>query len=127
MASIISFLAWRASRSPFCTVCTMRRNSDDRLARFLRQRLDLVAQVADLVALFVDEFLPADAGQAADAARPIGIELVAEMLLEEIGAVHAMGFGQTQQAAFQRDQPAVDAVHLIDQGFDAVVVELERS
>ena len=26
-ASTISFLAWRASRSPFCTMCTILRNS----------------------------------------------------------------------------------------------------
>ena len=53
------------------------------------------------------------------------IELVAEMLLEEILARHAMRFGQTQQAAFERHQTAVDAVHLVDKRFDAVVVELE--
>ncbi len=27
LASTISFLAWRASRSPFCTPCTILRNS----------------------------------------------------------------------------------------------------
>src|SRR3569832_2089684 len=53
-----------------------------RLARFLRQLLDLVAQHLDLVALVGDEIMPAKAGQAADAAGPVGVQLVAEILLE---------------------------------------------
>ena len=36
-----------------------------------------------------------------------------------------MAFREAQQAAFEADQTAIDAVHLIDQRFDAVVVELE--
>ena len=63
--------------------------------------LDLVAQVADLVALVVREFLPAGAGQASDAAQPVGVELVADILLQEIDALDAVRFGQTQQLALR--------------------------
>ena len=68
-----------------------------------------------------------EAGQASDAAQPVGIELVAEILLQEIHAIDAVRFGQAQQLAFERQQPAVDAVHLIDERFDAVVVEAAGS
>src|SRR5262249_50083487 len=98
---------------------------DDRLAHLLRQGPDLVAQAVDLVALIGDEILPARPRETADAARPVRVELVAEMLFEEIRAVDAMRFGKAEQAAFERDETAVDAVHLIDERFDAVVVELE--
>jgi hypothetical protein len=73
----------------------------DGLARLLGERLDAVAQLLDLVAIVVREIPPARAGQAADAAHPIGIELVAEILLEEVAAIDAMGFGKAQQAALR--------------------------
>ncbi len=45
-------------------------------------------------------------------------------MLEEFDAIDAVRFGQAQELAFEREQTAVDAVHLIDKRFDAVVVEL---
>src|SRR6185437_16268002 len=83
-------------------------------------------QRLDLVALVGDEIVPADAAEAADTAGPVGVQLVAEMLLEEFAAIDAMAFGQAQQPPFQPDQALVDAVRLVDKLFDAVVVELER-
>ena len=62
-----------------------------------------------------DEIVPAETRQAAPPGGPIGIELVAEMLLEEIDAIDAMRFGEAQQPAFQRHETAIDAVHLIDE------------
>src|SRR5215467_12170504 len=64
----------------------------DRLAGLLRQLLDVVAQTLDLVALVGDEIVPAQAGQAADAAGPVGVQLIAEILLEEFAAIHTMAF-----------------------------------
>src|SRR5207249_11792109 len=59
----------------------------DRLTHFLCERLDIVAVLTNSLPLFVHEVVPALAAQPADAARPVGIELVSEMLLQEFAAV----------------------------------------
>ena len=55
----------------------------------------------------------------------LGSSSLPKYCLRKSSRVHAMRFGETQQAAFERHETAVDAVHLIDQRLDAVVVELE--
>src|SRR4051812_5545141 len=97
----------------------------DGLPRLLRQSLNVLAQRVNLLAFLRDEVLPAMTAEAADAPRPVRIQFVAEMLLEEIGAIDTLGLGQAQQLALKTHQAAVDAVHLVDKSLDAIVVELE--
>ena len=72
--------------------------------------------------LVLDERAPL-AAEAADALQPRLVELVAEVLVDERLARHAARFGQAHQLAFLADQLLVDAVQLLDEAFDAVVVE----
>ena len=61
-----------------------------------------------------------------DAPDPVRVELGALVLLEEVLAVDAIGFGEAQQPALVADQALVDVVELLDQRIDAVLVERQR-
>ena len=88
--------------------------------------VDLGAELLHQAALVVDEVGPAALLQAADAAQPVGVELVALILAEEVLARHAIAFGEAQQAALIAEQLLVDVVEGLDQGLDAVGIELKR-
>ena len=87
------------------------------------KRLDLVAKVLHLVALVLGEAHPALALEAADAANPVRIEFVAEILLQEFVARHTVALCETQKAAFETHEALVDRVELLDERLDTVVVE----
>ncbi len=122
LASTISFLAWRASRSPFCTALTMRRNS--RISRPVSEASVWISPRSRSMRmlLVLDEGRPL-AAESAHALEPRLVELVAEVLVDERLARHAVGFGQAHQLAFLADELLVDAVELLDEALDTVVVE----
>ena len=126
LASTISFLACRASRSPFCTMWTILRNSW--ISRPVSAaRLWMSCRMSLIGVLVVgDEVLPAAGAELGDAQQPVGVELRALVVLQEVLARHAIALGQAHQAAFEADQALVDVVELLDQRLDAVLVERQR-
>ncbi len=97
----------------------------DRHAGLGGEGRDLLTDVAHLAGIVLDELGPAHAVRLHRLA-PVGIELGAEVGLEELHARDAVAVGQTQQAPFQPHQALVDRIELLDQGLDAVVVQLQR-
>ena len=63
----------------------------------------------DVPLLVLDERAPICLPIAGDAVEPGLVELVAEVFVDEVLARHAVAVGKTHQAAFQADQPLVDA------------------
>src|SRR6266853_3634791 len=84
---------------------------------------DLTAQLHDVGGVLLDEIGPAAAGQLLHRVEPVRRQLVAEIILEELLALDAAGFGEAQHAALDRHQAAVEVVKLIDEELDAGVVE----
>src|SRR5215813_2209971 len=113
-ASTISFLAWRASRSP----CHLHDPAElaDLEPGLARQLLDLVAVLLDFLLVAGDEALPASRAQLGYAIQPERIELGALVVLEKILARDAV--------ALVADQALVDVVELLDQRVDARLIEL---
>src|SRR5262245_42599342 len=116
-ASTISFLAWRASRSPFCTICTILRNSPisspvSPASTWISWRCCLTFSLSRATRLFQPW---------AESAR---IELGALVVLEKILARDAVALGEPHQATFVADQALVDVVELLDQRVDARLIEL---
>src|SRR5689334_8539459 len=70
-----------------------------------------------------DQSRPTAAGQSLDTLQPIAGELVPEIVLQEFRAPDARALREPQQPAFIGDEPAVDLVKLVDEVFDARVVE----
>jgi hypothetical protein len=126
LASTISFLAWRAWRSPVWTGLDDAAEVVDRHAGLGGEGGHVLADVGHLAGVVVGELGPAHA-QRLDLLGPVGVELGAEVGAQELGAGDAVAVGQAQQAALVADQLAVDGVELLDQGLDAVVVELQRA
>ena len=122
LASTISFLAWRASRSPFCTALTMRRNSV--ISRPVSEAsVRISSRMPSMrLPLVLDELAPL-AARLGHALDPGLVELVAEVLVDEVLARHAVAVGQPHQPALQRDEALVDGVELLHQALDARVVE----
>src|SRR6516164_4322054 len=77
-ASTISFFAWSASRSPFCTMCKILRNSPT----------SSPVSVDFLIA--GDEVLPTLGGQLRHPVEPKRVELGAKIVREEILAQDAL-------------------------------------
>ena len=76
------------------------------------------AQLLDVLPPLLDEGLPALAGQTADAARPVPVELVAHVLAEEVRAAHAGALGHAQELSLEADHPAAQAVEVVDHLLD---------
>src|SRR5215472_14850601 len=89
-ASTISFLAWRASRSPFCTMCTILRNSPISSPVSPASTWILMAVLLDLLLVAGDEALPALGGKLRHPIEPARIELGALVVLEKILARNAV-------------------------------------
>jgi len=85
---------------------------------------DVAADVADLGRLVLGELGPADS-HLLDAGGPGRVQLGPEIGVQELGPRDAVAVGQTQQPAFQPDQPLVDGVELLDQRLDPGVVQLQ--
>ena len=96
----------------------------DRQARLVGDLGDLGADFLDLRAVLLDVVLPALAGQPADPGRPVGVQLVAVILLEEVGPVDLGRDRHPEEPALEADELAVEVVHLADQVLDAAVVEV---
>ena len=75
LASTISFFAWRASRSPFRTMCTILRNSRILETVLGGERVDLRSQILDTVLVLGGEILPTLLGQLRYTVKPSWIEL----------------------------------------------------
>ena len=88
--------------------------------------VNLGADLLDQPALVVHEIGPALLLQAADAAEPVGVELVRLIFVEEVLALDAIALGEAEQAPLIAEQLLVDVVEGLDQGLDAVVVERQR-
>ncbi len=82
--------------------------------RMLLDRLPLVA----------DELAPLLAALG-NAVEPGLVELVAEVLVDEDLARHAVAVGEAHETALEADEAAVDRVELLDEALDARVVERE--
>src|SRR4029079_5537591 len=140
LASTISFLAWRASRSPFCTKCTILRDSPisspvspTRRGEFAGlesglagELVDVAADFLDLVLVLGDEILPALGRELRDAVEPARVELGALVVLQEVLAGDAVAFGEPHQAALEANEALVDVVELLDQRVDARLIEPQR-
>jgi len=97
----------------------------DRNADFLGDFRNLVAHFLDFVVLALDEAFPL-CRQAFDAIAPFGLEFVAEIVLEEFLARHAMGIRHAHQLAFKAHQLLVDRVKLLNQRLDTGIVDVDR-
>ncbi len=102
LASTISFLAIAASRSPFCTLCTMRRYS-----AISRPVSVASVVISPRISTIVSTSRLANSAQPLPPRRrnradPVLVELAAVMRLEEILALHAIALGQPQHAALER-------------------------
>src|SRR5947207_2919707 len=125
LASTISFLAWRASRSPFCTICTILRNSA--ISRRVSPASPwMSARMCLMRSLSFDEVLPSLGGELGDPVEPARVELRALVVLEEILARNAVALAEPHQAALEDDEALVDVVELLDQRIDARLVEPQR-
>ena len=88
--------------------------------------MNLGADLLHHAALVMDEVGPAALLQPADAAEPVGVELVALIFGEEVVALDAIALGEAEQPALIAEQLLVDVVQRLDQALDAVGVERER-
>ena len=122
LASTISFLAWRASRSPFCTALTMRRNSG--ISRPVSDASVWISPRSFSMRIFsfltnVPHLRPRP---------PTRSSHVWSSSLPKYSSMNAWrgtphDFSQAHQLAFLADELLVDAVELLDEALDAVVVE----
>src|SRR5436190_20249095 len=124
-ASTISFLAWCASRSPFCTICTILRSSPisspvSPASTWISWRCCLTFSLSRAKAL------PAFCAQFGHAVEPERIELGALVVLEKILARDPVALGEPHETALVADEPLVDVVKLLDQRVDARLVEPQR-
>jgi hypothetical protein len=93
----------------------------------LRHLDELLAHLLDRVGMGVGECGPALLLQPLHPAQPVGVELVALLLLEEALARHAAAFGQAEKLHFLIQDAAVEAIVLVEQRLDAVVVEVDAA
>ncbi len=84
------------------------------------------AQIDDLVARAFDERLPATTGFLGHTVKPVRVQLIAAIFLNELATVDAGLVRQLYQRAVDRHDLAVDAVKLVDQGLNPVVVQVKR-
>ena len=123
-ASTISFLAMRASRSPFWTWLTIRRNSVSAMP------VDwLISAISPRIRSTLSCFGGGEGGEllvdALGAVEPAVVQLAAGIAFQERPARHAVALGQAQHLPAQRHQAPVVAVQLVDQIFDLGGVELD--
>ena len=83
------------------------------------------AQLFDLFRVAFDEHLPATPGFLRDPLEPGRVELRAPVFLDEFAAVDPRLVGEFHHGAVNRHDPAVDAVKLVDQRFDPVVMQMQ--
>ena len=126
LASTISFLAMRASRSPFCTMATMRRYSG--ICRPVAVASSKISSRMTLIESFssLTNFFQPNLARRPTRFSQSGSSSLRLVFLEELGARHLVGLGQAHEAAFQRVEALVDVVELLDQRLDAGVVERQR-
>src|SRR5438132_11001388 len=125
-ASTISFLAWRASRSPFCTICTILRNSPisrpvSPASVWIWWRCSLIFSLSRATKLFqpLAESLETRLSQRGSSSEPV-------ILPQEVLARDAVAFGKPHQPALVADEALVDVIELLDQRIDARLVEPQR-
>ena len=83
------------------------------------------AQLFDLVGRAFDQSLPAATGLFRHPVKPVGIQLVSAILIDEFTPVDPRLIGQFHQRRVDLHHAAVDAVKLVDQRFDPVVVQMQ--
>src|SRR5262245_3907645 len=91
--------------------------------RFRSQRVNVGANLVDLLALVPDELGTFRVAARRHAVEPGLVEIVTEVLVDEMLARHTETVGQLHQAALVCDKTLVDRVELLDQTLDAGVVE----
>src|SRR6266576_3446027 len=69
------------------------------------------------------QFCPTAGGQYSGTIEPIGSELAADVVLKKFRALDPAALGHSQQFSFFGDQPAIHVVELLDEMFDARIVE----
>ena len=83
------------------------------------------AQFVNLVRRAFDEHLPAATGLFAHPVHPVGVKLVTAIGVDEFLAVDPRLIRQFHNGAVDLHDAAVDAVQLVDQRFDPVVVQVQ--
>src|SRR5262245_42218542 len=91
--------------------------------RFRSQRVNVGANLVDLLALVPDELDPFRVATRRHPVEPGLVQLVAEVLVDEMLAWHTETIGQPHQAALVGDKTLVDRIELLDQTVDAGIVE----
>ena len=95
-----------------------------RQAGFIGSFADARADLFNLSAVFRDKGLPALARQITNAFQPGRVHFAAAPLRQEFIALDLLAIGQAQHLAFHRGHAAVQRFQLINQFFDAVIVQL---
>ncbi len=85
----------------------------------------VAAQFLDLGGRAFDEHLPATTGLFAHALQPGRIQLITTIGFDEFAAVDTSLVGQFHHSRVNRHDAAVDAVQLVDQRLDPVVVQVQ--
>ncbi|EDQ03721.1 hypothetical protein OIHEL45_00375 [Sulfitobacter indolifex HEL-45] len=93
-------------------------------ANVLTNLRHVVAQLIHFLGRAFDEHLPATTGFLGHPLHPIGIKLIAAVVVDEFLAVDARLVGKLHHGAVDLHDAAVDAVQLVNQGFDTVVVQV---
>ncbi len=85
----------------------------------------VIAQFFDLVRRAFDEHLPATAGFFRHPFNPVGVEFVTTVFFDKFAPVDPGLIGQFHHRAVDLHDTAVDAIKLIDQGLDPVVMKVK--
>src|SRR5262249_27367960 len=97
----------------------------DLAAGFFGDLLNLGADIADAALFELGKILPALAFQERDLLEPIRIKLMTAIMLEKLIEADAARLREAEQLALERIEAAIDRVKLLNQRFDAVVVEVK--
>ncbi|EBA12932.1 hypothetical protein RCCS2_03584 [Roseobacter sp. CCS2] len=95
-------------------------------ANVLTNLSHIAAQFFDLAGRLLDHHLPAATGLFAHIIQPVRIQLAPAIRLDKLTAVDAGLVSQFHHRAVDRHDPAVDAVKLVNQRLDPVVVQVKR-
>ena len=96
-------------------------------AEIFADRFDLAQLLFDLVLRALKEFFPAAPRTLGDPFQPIGVEFVSFPGFDEVGTADSGLIGKPYHFRIDGNQTSVDTVQLVDEGFDAVIVQMQRT
>jgi len=95
----------------------------DRQLRLGSNLGDGAAQLCDVSRMPFVQFCPTTGGQHTGTIEPIRGELAADVVLKKFRALDPSALGHSQQFSFLGDKPAIHVVELLDEMFDARIIE----